>query len=188
MYQAFAGGVGIVGIGSKKDGWSLTNPDDVNGGVNQFGSPFNFPEEFISVYRLHPMLPDLIEYRETANPNQIRNQIPVGATFRGRATAFMRDRGLANWSLSFGRQRQGLLELENQPAFLQNLKMNRLSSATQQIDIAALDLIRDRERGIPKFNEFRRQYGLASADELRRFHRQDVAARRRTDADCDDDA
>ena len=72
----------------------------------------------------------------------------------------MRDRGLANWSLSFGRQRQGLLELENQPAFLQNLKMNRLSSATQQIDIAALDLIRDREHGIPKFNEFRRQYGL----------------------------
>jgi hypothetical protein len=160
LYQAFAGGVGIIGIGSKKNGWSLTNPDDVNGGVNQFGSPFNFPEEFISVYRLHPMLPDLIEYRETANPNQIRNQIPVGATFRGRATAFMRDRGLANWSLSFGRQRQGLLELENQPAFLQNLKMNRLSSATQQIDIAALDLIRDREHGIPKFNEFRRQYGL----------------------------
>jgi hypothetical protein len=28
------------------------------------------------------------------------------------------------------------------------------------IDVAALDLIRDRERGIPRFNEFRRQYGL----------------------------
>jgi hypothetical protein len=72
----------------------------------------------------------------------------------------MRERGLANWALSLGRQRQGLLELENQPRFLQNLRMDRLPTPTKQIDIAALDIIRDRERGIPKFNEFRRQYGL----------------------------
>ena len=38
--------------------------------------------------------------------------------------------------------------------------MSRLQSSTQQIDVAALDLIRDRERGIPRYNEFRRQYGL----------------------------
>jgi hypothetical protein len=36
----------------------------------------------------------------------------------------------------------------------------RLESATRQIDVAALGLIRDRERGVPRFNEFRRQYGL----------------------------
>ena len=35
----------------------------VNGGTNHFGSPFNFPEEFVSVYRLHPLIPDLIDYR-----------------------------------------------------------------------------------------------------------------------------
>ncbi len=40
--------------------------------------------------------------------------------------------------------------------------MGRLESKTQQIDVAALDLIRDRERGVPRFNEFRRQYGLRS--------------------------
>jgi Animal haem peroxidase len=72
----------------------------------------------------------------------------------------MQERGLANWALSLGRQRQGLLELENQPRFLQNLRMDRLPTPTKQIDVAALDIIRDRERGIPKFNEFRRQYGL----------------------------
>ena len=160
LYQAFAGGVGIVGIGSKKPGWSLTNPDDVNGGVNHFGSPFNFPEEFISVYRLHPMLPDLIDYREASDPNQIQSRIPIVATFRGQATGFMRERGLASWALSFGRQRQGLLSLNNQPQFLQNLKMGRLESATKQIDVTALDILRDREHGVPRFNEFRRQYGL----------------------------
>ena len=81
-------------------------------------------------------------------------------TFRGKATEAMRSRGLANWALSMGRQRLGLLALQNHPRFLQNLKMRGCRAPTQQIDVAALDLIRDRERGVPRFNEFRRQYGL----------------------------
>src|SRR2546422_2029111 len=48
----------------KKDLWDLRNPDHVNGGVNHFGSPFNFPEEFVTVYRLHPLVPDLLERSE----------------------------------------------------------------------------------------------------------------------------
>jgi hypothetical protein len=129
--------------------------------VNHFGSPFNFPEEFITVYRLHALVPDLIEYRDLQkDANQIQNKIPVIETFQGKATDAMRSRGLANWALSMGRQRLGLLALQNHPRFLQNVKMGRLDSATQQIDVAALDLIRDRERGVPRFNEFRRQYGL----------------------------
>jgi hypothetical protein len=68
--------------------------------------------------------------------------------------------GLANTALSMGRQRLGLLTLGNHPRFLQNLDMPRLDSETGKIDVVALDLIRDRERGIPRFNEFRRQYGL----------------------------
>jgi hypothetical protein len=175
-YSVFASGPGIVGLGShvyaedpvfaafdpnKTDLWDLSNPDHVNGGVNHFGSPFNFPEEFVTVYRLHPLVPDLIEYRDLGDdPNQIRNKIPVVETFRGKATDAMRPRGLSNWALSMGRQRLGLLALQNHPRFLQSLRMARLQSATQQIDVAALDLVRDRERGIPRFNEFRRQYGL----------------------------
>ena len=64
-----------------------------------------------------------------------------------------------------GRQRLGLLTLHNSPLFLQNI-IGRLDSQTQQIDVAALDLIRDREHGVPRFNEFRRQYGLAPVDQL----------------------
>ena len=175
-YSVFAAGSGIFGLGShvyaddaifalydpkKTDIWSLKNPDHVNGGVNHFGSPFNFPEEFVTVYRLHTMIPDLIEYRELASdPNTIRNKIPVLETFRGKATHAMRERGLADWALSMGRQRLGLLTLQNHPQFLQGLPMPRLQTKTNQIDVAALDLIRDRERGVPRFNEFRRQYGL----------------------------
>jgi hypothetical protein len=81
----------------------------------------------------------------------------------------MHSRGLGNWALSMGRQRLGLLALQNHPRFLQNVKMGRLESATQQIDVAALDLIRDRERGVPRFNEFRRQYGLRQLSEFDDF-------------------
>jgi hypothetical protein len=152
-YSVFATGPGIFGLANDKP--------DVNGGVHHFGSPFNFPEEFVTVYRLHSMVPDLIEFRELHNdPNVIRYKIPVVETLGGRATQAMRRYGLADWALSMGRQRLGQLTLQNHPLFLQNLSIPRLKSATGKIDVAALDIIRDRERGVPRYNEFRRQYGL----------------------------
>ena len=167
-YSVLASGPGIVGLGSHvwkkgKDEWSLANPQHVNGGVNHFGSPFNFPEEFVTVYRLHPLVPDLIEYRDWSNANAVAAKVPVIETFRGKASAAMRDRGLANWALSLGRQRLGLLTLGNHAQFQQNISIPRLQSASNpegKIDMAALDLMRDREHGVPRFNEFRRQYGL----------------------------
>jgi hypothetical protein len=160
-YSVFASGPGIFGLGSKVNGYDITDPKYTNGGVNHFGSPFNFPEEFVSVYRLHPLIPDLLEYRDLkANPNKIVKRIPIVETFQGKATDFTHSMGLANWGLTLGRQRLGLLTLHNSPSFLQNLKMGRLDSKTQQIDVVALDIIRDREHGVPRFNEFRRQYGL----------------------------
>jgi len=171
VYSVLASGAGIFGLNNrrqkgalwwKRDGWDLSNPEDVNGGTNHFGSPFNFPEEFTSVYRLHPLVPDLIEYRSWQEPNHIVNKVPVVNTVRRGASDEMRSRGLENWAVSMGRQRLGFLHLNNHPQFLQNLAMPHLGSATGKLDIAALDLIRDRERGIPRFNEFRRQIGLKS--------------------------
>ena len=160
-YSVLASGPGIFGLGSKVSHYDITNPEDTNGGVNHFGSPFNFPEEFVTVYRLHALIPDLLEYRDLCkDPNQIAQKVAVINTFEGKATDAMRSRGLANWGLSLGRQRLGLLTLHNIPQFMQNIRLPRLDSPTQQIDIAALDIIRDRERGVPRFNEFRRQYGL----------------------------
>ena len=166
-YSAFAGGPGIFGMRNEiRDCWhfffcpntyTFPKPDHINGGTHHFGSPFNFPEEFITVYRLHPMVPDLMEYRKIDQPNHIAETIPVVETFRKRATTTMHDKGLANLALSMGRQRLGRLTLLNHPQFLQNLPID---NAGHQIDVAALDIIRDRERGVPRFNEFRRQYGL----------------------------
>jgi hypothetical protein len=169
LYSIAASGAGIFGLGNrrmeglpflKSDRWSLENNNDINGGVNHFGSPFNFPEEFPSVYRLHPLLPDLIEYRSLENPNALVSKVPIMNTIRGKATQQMHSRGLGNWALSMGRQRLGVLHLRNHPHFLQNLPMPHLNSPSGKIDVVALDIIRDRERGVPRFNEFRRQIGL----------------------------
>ncbi|WP_078119825.1 peroxidase family protein [Thiosocius teredinicola] len=169
-YSVLASGAGIFGIGNSKpsgilwwkhDAWDIDDLlGDVNGGINHFGSPFNFPEEFTSVYRLHALVPDLIEFRDKADPNAIQAKIPVAKTVRGGATEFMQGRGIDNWALSMGRQRLGVLHLRNLPVFLQNLPMPHLDSPSKKLDIVALDIIRDRERGVPRFNEFRRQIGL----------------------------
>lgn len=165
LYSVFTSGPGIIGTGSRKPGWDIANLDDVNGGVNHFGSPFNFPEEFTAVYRLHALVPDLIEVRRHAGDhNRIVAKVPVTATRQAKATDAMRQNGLADWALSMGRQRLGALLLENSPRFLQGLELpGRLDATpTRKIDVIALDILRDRERGVPRFNEFRRQYGLKS--------------------------
>lgn len=54
-----------------------------------------------------------------------------------------------------GRQRLGLLTLHNQPMFVQNLKMGWLTDRRR----ANRPDWRSRD-GVPRFNEFRRQYGL----------------------------
>lgn len=170
LYSAFAAGAGIIGRGNSHrfppymprwlswDRWRVDNPDDVNGGTNHFGSPFNFPEDFPSVYRLHALVPDMLEFREISGPNAIEEHIPVVDTFRGKATKEMHAHGLANLALTMGRQRLGLLLLHNHPQFLQNLDLRPRIDST--IDVPALDIIRDRERGTPRFNEVRRQLGL----------------------------
>ncbi|HSD66779.1 MAG TPA: peroxidase family protein, partial [Vicinamibacteria bacterium] len=121
LYSALAAGPGIVGLGShvseggallstlapgRRDAWDVGNADHVNGGTNHFGSPFNFPEEFVTVYRLHSLVPDLLEIRDLgSNPDVVRRKVPVAETLRGRATTRLRSVGLANWALSLGRQR-----------------------------------------------------------------------------------
>ena len=160
-YSVFASGPGIFGLGSQVPGYDVSKASFTNGGVNHFGSPFNFPEEFVTVYRLHSLIPDLLEYRDLSqDPNQITQKVAVIGTFEDKATGAMHRGGLANWALTMGRQRLGVLSLHNVPQFMQNIRLPRLDTPAKQIDLVALDLIRDREHGVPRYNEFRRQYGL----------------------------
>src|SRR4029453_7223907 len=53
---------------------------------------------------------------------------------------------------SLGTHNPGAVRLHNYPKFLQNLVRDN----GERFDLAALDILRDRERGVPRYNRFRR--------------------------------
>ena len=57
--------------------------------------------------------------------------------------------------------------LNNFPRFMQELSI----PGNPVFDMGAVDIVRARERGVPRYNEFRRQLGLNPIRTLRRPHR-----------------
>ena len=62
---------------------------------------------------------------------------------------------------SFGNQHPGALVLNNFPRFMQELSV----PGNAFLDMGTVDIVRARERGVPRYNEFRRQLGLTSIDQ-----------------------
>ena len=60
---------------------------------------------------------------------------------------------------SFGIQHPGAVQLHNFPGWMQDLTL----PDGMRLDLAALDIARDRERGVPRYNEFRRMLHLTPA-------------------------
>jgi hypothetical protein len=57
---------------------------------------------------------------------------------------------------SFGIAHPGAVTLHNYPRFLQRLeRRDETGKVDQIIDLAAIDILRDRERGVPRYNKFR---------------------------------
>ncbi|MBD3658285.1 peroxidase family protein [Marinobacter sp.] len=122
---------------------------------NNYDVPYTLTEEFVSVYRMHPLLRDDIEVYDIGS-NIIDQVIPVPATRDGNAEDILDSVGADRMWYSFGITHPGALTLENYPDFMRNLSMPIVGD----IDMAAIDILRDRERGVPRYNEFRRQIGL----------------------------
>ena len=59
---------------------------------------------------------------------------------------------MADLFYSFGRAHPGAITLHNYPKHLQNLTRDD----GEHLDLAAVDIFRDRERGVPRYNQFRR--------------------------------
>ena len=67
---------------------------------------------------------------------------------------------------SLGIAHPGALRLHNFPKHLQNLQKD---TTKEHLDLAAVDILRDRERGVPRYNQFRRLFHKPSVktfDEL----------------------
>jgi len=123
------------------------------------GVPYSLTEEFVCVYRMHPLIPDDYSFRALADDKllQERTLPEVGVQHvRERLT----EMSMADAIYSFGTSHPGAITLHNFPRFLQDF--HRADGG--HVDLASIDVIRVRERGVPRYNEFRRLLHLKPFD------------------------
>jgi hypothetical protein len=127
--------------------------------TNHHGVPYSLTEEFVAVYRMHPLLPDDYVFRSLGDDSVLEERTFPEIGLRGTRRR-LEDLGMATCLYSFGRAHPGAITLHNYPRFLQNLE--RPDGTT--VDLAATDILRVRERGVPRYNDFRRLFHLEPAD------------------------
>ncbi|WP_454175227.1 peroxidase family protein [Gordonia sputi] len=128
------------------------------GGTHLDGVPFSLTEEFVAVYRMHPLLPDHLDVRSLAM-GQTRHTHPLGDLLADKVHQRMAEWSMDDLLYSFGRAFPGALTLHNFPEALRDLPRPDAES----IDLATIDVLRSRERGVPRYNEFRRHFRLPPA-------------------------
>ena len=122
------------------------------------GVPYSLTEEFVAVYRMHPLLPDEMALQNgTANGAGGWTRVTMKDVTGPAARQVMESYGLGGVIASFGHVRPGMLALHNYPDTLRDLERPTAGQGSERrIDLAAVNVIRDRERGIPRYNDFRR--------------------------------
>jgi Animal haem peroxidase len=113
-------------------------------------APYSITSEFVSVYRMHPLIPDDYQIRSHKTDEVIGETdfTPI----QGHSTRQIIDQyGMDDWIYSLGLAHPGAITLHNHPDALRNLV--RVNG--DHVDIGTIDILRDRERGVPRYNEFR---------------------------------
>jgi len=130
------------------------------------GEPYSMTEEFVSVYRMHPLIPDEYSLRKVIDDRVIEEM--NFTQLAGVETHNVLDDTRIEMNdlfYSFGTSHPGAIVLHNYP--------NRLREFHEPdgtiIDLAATDILRNRERGVPRYNEFRRKFRLRPAATFEEF-------------------
>ncbi len=118
-------------------------------------APYSMTEEFVAVYRMHPLMPDQFVFR-SINDGRILQERTLPQVANRHAREVMKQVSLTDLFYSFGVAHPGAITLHNYPRFLQSLALD----GDVKMDLAAVDILRDRERGVPRYNEFRELVGL----------------------------
>jgi Animal haem peroxidase len=146
--------------------------------TDHYGVPYSLTEEFVAVYRMHPLIPDEFSLRSLEDDRELET-----ATLPEIGALHVRERlselSMSDLLYSFGTLHPGAITLHNYPRFLQHFDRPDGSLT----DLASIDILRTRERGVPRYNQFRRLVHLnpvasfgemtdnpAWADELRRIY------------------
>jgi hypothetical protein len=113
------------------------------------GVPYSLTEDFVTVYRLHPLIPDdyrLLDHRTGRLVNE-RTFLDISGD---KTDDELRALGLENLLYSFGTAHPGAITLHNYPDALRHFERNG-----EIVDLAVADLVRTRRRGVPRYNDFR---------------------------------
>jgi len=123
------------------------------GEADQYGVPYALTEEFTAVYRMHPLIRDDWSLRRTEDDSPLREEPYSFTELTGpSALEVLGSFSMTDLLYSFGTLTPGVVQLHNYPRFMQEFA--RPDGRLQ--DLAATDIVRSREMGIPRYNEFRR--------------------------------
>ncbi len=183
---------GLFGAGVKKAFGRLSENEAFSGipgsATNHHSAPYSLTEEFVAVYRLHPLMRDDINLCRVRD-GSLAGTVDMSKLLRDGARAHINPtppvppgtqtrqvplRGsMADWFYSFGICPPGAVVLRNYPNYLRDLTRSALDP--DRVDLAAIDVLRDRERGVPRYNQFRESVHMPrfrSIDHLIRESRQ----------------
>ncbi len=141
--------VAAINIRNPELGGVVGNP------IDKHGASFGLTEEFVEVYRLHSLLPETLRLRRLADPASVE-EVDFARTRQAGSPKVTARYPLADLYYSFGNQHPGQLVLNNYPDFMRDFSI----PGNPVFDLAAVDILRARERGVPRYNAFRRQLGL----------------------------
>jgi hypothetical protein len=116
------------------------------------GVPYALTEEFVSVYRLHSLIPDEIEFYSVSTGRLIKTLSFHQVAFDQARKVLDDGTRMGDVFYSFGTSHPGAITLHNFPRFLQNLTL----PSGEHLDLGSVDILRDRERGVPRYNLFRK--------------------------------
>ena len=123
----------------------------VGSGADHHGAPYSLTEEFVAVYRMHPLMPDDYVFRSAAT-GRLLEERTLPEISGSRTPAITERVTMPDLYYSFGVSHPGAVTLHNYPRHLQNITLDN----GEHLDLAAVDIFRDRERGVPRYNKFRR--------------------------------
>jgi hypothetical protein len=113
------------------------------------GAPYSLTEEFTTVYRMHPLIPDdfeIVDHRFGHRLDTLAFHDVQGAA----TEQVIRKTGLVDTLYSLGIANPGAITLHNYPRALQTFERDG-----EVIDLSVVDLVRTRRRGVPRYNDFR---------------------------------
>src|SRR4029079_15031599 len=130
--------------------------------TNHHGADYSLTEEFTAVYRLHPLLPDEIAVLSASDERHLATlkfegddddpDVIIGPRAMDNA---LRHATLTDLVYTFGIQNPGAVTLRNFPNWMRRLRRRNGQQLEEHIDLATIDVLRDRERGVPRYNRFR---------------------------------